>query len=180
MDHRAELLAAFDATEADLAVNRRGELTDRQRQLVRRAVDEDATSMFVIALVLAVVMYGIGGFLVVDGRVFRVEDGSDVAGVIGIAFGTFVLPTAGIVWAGYTAWIASKARGKLTVKVYEGAVETRSIAYKQSEVFDLRVAGKTFQLTPRAFAVIVSGAHYRVHMIDEIAAVIAVEPLEGP
>lgn len=136
--------------------------------------------MFVIALVLAVVMYGIGGFLVVDGRVFRVEDGSDVVGVLGIAFGTFVLPTAGIVWAGYTAWIASRARGTLTVKAYEGPVETRGIAYKQSEVFELRVAGKTFQLTPRAFAVIVSGARHRVHVIDEIAAVIAVELLDDP
>lgn len=178
MDHRAELLAAFDATEADVAVNRRGEVTDRQRLLIRRGVDEDATSMFVIALVLAVVMYGIGGFLVVDGRVLRVEDASDVAGLLGIAFCTFVLPTAGIVWAGYTAWIASLARGKLTVKALEGLVETRRIAYQHTEVFDVRVAGQTFHLTQRGFAAVVSGARYRVHVIEPIRAVIVIEPLE--
>ncbi len=176
--HRDALLAAFDATEADLVVNRRGEVTDRQRQLVRRAVDEDATFMFVFALVLAVVMYGIGGYLVVDGRVFQVEDGSDVVGVLGIAFGTFLLPTAGIGWAGYTLRIASRTRGRLSVKTLEGPVETRGIAYKQSEVFEVTVLGERYDLTARAFAAVVSGAHYRVHVIPEIRAVIAIEPVD--
>lgn len=178
VDHRAELLAAFDATEADLAVNRRGEVTDRQRQLVRRAVDEDATFMFVLALVLAVAMYGIGGYLVVDGRIFRIEDASDAAGVVGIALATFVLPTVGIVWAGYTAWIASKARGKLTVRALEGTVETRGIAYRGTEIFELRVEEQTFDLTPRAFAAVISGGRYRVHVIPQIGAVLAIEPAE--
>ena len=60
---RQRLLAAFQLTDAELDVNRRGELTDRQRQRLRSEADGDATFMAGLALVLGVVLYGIGGYL---------------------------------------------------------------------------------------------------------------------
>ncbi|MBX7194153.1 MAG: hypothetical protein K1X94_19015 [Sandaracinaceae bacterium] len=174
---RQHLLAAFEVTDAELDVNRRGELTERQRQRVRRAVDDDATFMAGLALVLGVVMYGIGGYLAYDGRVFAVHDAGDVLGIAGIVFGTVLLPTSAIAWAGYTAWIASRARGPLSVKTLEGEVETRHIAYKESEIFELHVAGERYDISKAAHAVIASGARHRVFVIPEIRMVIAVEPV---
>lgn len=174
---RQRLLAAFQLTDAELDVNRRGELTDRQRQRLRSEADGDATFMAGLALVLGVAMYGIGGYLAYDGRVFEVHDAGDVLGVAGIVFGTVLLPTSAIAWAGYTAWIASRARGPLTVKVLEGAVETRHIAYKESHVYELHVAGERYDVSSAAFDAIVPGAAHRVFVIPEIRAVIAVEPL---
>lgn len=176
---RDKLLRAFEITEHDLEVNRKGELTDRQRQAVRRAADDDAGWMLGIALVLGIVMYGIGGYLFHDGRVFQIRTGSDVLGVMGIVFGTVLLPTSGIAWAGYTVWIASRARGPLTVRALEGPVETRRIAYKQSELFELTVAGERFDVGPAVFDALESGARYRVHVVPEIATVISVEPAGG-
>lgn len=174
---RATLLRAFEITEQDLEVNRAGELTDRQRQAIRKFADDDATFMVGFAVVLAVVMYGIGGYLFHDGRVFRVEDGSDALGVAGIVFGTVLLPTAGIAWAGYTAWIASKVRGRLTVTSVEGVVTTRRFAHRQTEVFDLLIADRRFDIGPAAFEVLASGARYRLYVVPEIGAVIAAEPV---
>lgn len=174
---RQRLLAAFEVTDAELDVNRRGELTERQRQRVRRAVDEDATFMAGLALVLGVVMYGIGGYLAYDGRVFEVHDAGDVLGIAGIVFGTVLLPTSAIAWAGYTAWIASRARGPLTVRMLEGELETRHIAYKESEIFEIHVAGERYDVSRAAYEVIVSGARHRVFVIPEIRVVIAVEPV---
>jgi len=173
---RARLLRAFEVTEHDVAVNRKGELTDRQRQAVRRAADSDAGWMLGMAIVLGVVMYGIGGYLFHDGRVLAVRTGSDVLGVLGIVFATVLLPTSGIVWAGYTVWIASRARGPLTVKSFVGPVEMRRIAYKQSEIFELTVEGQRFDVGPAVFEALESGARYRVHVIPEISTVISIEP----
>lgn len=174
---RQRLLAAFQLTDAELDVNRRGELTDRQRQRLRSEADGDATFMAGLALVLGVVLYGIGGYLAHDGRVFVVHDAGDVIGIAGIVFGTVLLPTSAIAWAAYTAWIAARARGPLTVKVLEGAVETRHIAYKESHVYELHVAGERYDVSSAAFDAIVSGAPHRVFVIPEIRAVIAVEPV---
>jgi len=176
---RARLLRVFEISEHDLDVNRKGELTDRQRQAIRKHADDDAGWMLGMALVLGVVMYGIGGYLFHDGRVFQIRTGSDVVGVLGIVFGTVLLPTAGIVWAGYTVWIASRARGRLTVRSFVGPVEMRRIAYKQSEIFELTVDGQCFDVGPAVFDALESGARYRVHVVPEIATVISVEPADG-
>ncbi len=176
---RARLLRVFEITEHDLEVNRKGELTDRQRQAIRKHADDDAGGMLGIALVLGVVMYGIGGYLFHDGRVFQIRTGSDMLGVLGIVFGTVLLPTSAIVWAGYTMWMASRTRGHLTVKTLVGAVETRRIAYKQSEIFELTVEGQRFDVGPAVFDALENGARYRVYVVPEIGTVISVEPVGG-
>jgi hypothetical protein len=77
-----------------------------------------------------------------------------------------------------TSPIASRARGPLTVRMLEGELETRHIADKESEIFELHIGSERYDISRAAYELIASGARHRVFVLPEIRVVIAVEPID--
>lgn len=167
---------ALGNTEADLVENRAGRLSAAQAERVRQATASDAAWMTGMAIVLAVVMWGILGYLIHDGRLFSgasVHGASDGVGLIAIVLVAGVLPAAAVAWAGWT-WVVHR-RTELKLETLEGEVTLRIQRIRQVELHELRVKGVTFGITPRLHRLLRSGAKYRVHFVPLALVVVAIE-----
>jgi hypothetical protein len=173
------LNAALGNTEADLVENRAGRLSAAQAERVRAATASDAVFMTGTAVVLAALLWGILGYLVHDGRLFSgssVHGAGDGLALLALVLVAGVLPFAAVGWAGWT-WVVHR-RTEPKLERLEGTITLRIRRIRHVELHELQLSGATFGVTPRLYALLRSGARYRVYFVPLAQVVVAVEAMK--
>jgi hypothetical protein len=178
MSLKQKLIDAFKITEEDLAANRQGILTARQKKMVLAATSDDATFMAGFAAFFAIVMYGILYFLIQDGRIFDFSKGISVEHII-ILCVTAGLPTLGLIWSVYTIVIHRRTRSANQVMIVEGILELQLTRYRRGIVLhEMMIDNHKFALTPLVYGLLQSGKLYRVYYEPIATVVVAIEPVK--
>lgn len=174
-DERADWLAFYSATAADLAENRAGRLTAQQRALAAGATKSDAVEMVGLALVLTAVMGGVF-WMYATSRHFDASDGLDGT-ELGLSALMLALPAAALAWAAYTVWIHLRHAGAARVERVAGPVIKQTQRHRQLVLHTLVVGEVSLDVAPRVFDRVKHGASYAIYFVPGSRVVVMLEPL---
>ncbi|MBE9032011.1 hypothetical protein IQ266_19930 [filamentous cyanobacterium LEGE 11480] len=172
------LLAAYQVTEADLAINRTGRLTPAQQSRLQVMARSDARWVSGLAGFFAIPMYGLLYVLWQSGRVFDFRNGVGFSQVVLLGV-TAVLPTLVLLYGIQTFRIYRRSRQLQVVKTIEGEVELQQDHIKGGVVLYWLVIGKwRFPITPQVNALLRNGHLCCVYYEPITQAIAAIEPIE--
>ncbi len=164
MSTQADLQAGFGFTPDDLALNARGELSDRQKKLIEQRLSLQGPAGKIAFVVFALMALGFTALaFLIDGG------GAEEAR-------PFLLGFAGLMWVILLCvWVLScrttRDLKRRRVTVLEGTVKLRRKEVRTPEIkigtaFMMTVGRQRFQLeAPEQFAALTSGNTYRFHVI---------------